>query len=132
LELEEVHYRKAEAEDSYLQSSATLLERTVNNKPKAGQELGDTNWSVAGWNFAHERFSVQILPAFENESKDGPPAHILDTQTGSTMQKSLLLTLLALSTSVTSAQNCISLSGSKTCPAFNASSISTDSYLVGL
>jgi len=48
------------------------------------------------------------------------------------MHNPLLLALLASSTSLSLAQSCISLAGSTTCPAFNASSVSTDAYLVGL
>ena len=42
----------------------------------------------------------------------------------------LALTIVASSIPFTSAQSCIPLSGSTQCPAFNVSSISTDSALV--
>lgn len=45
--------------------------------------------------------------------------------------RTALLSILATAPAAM-AQNCISLSGSTQCPAFNASSISTDSTLVGL
>ncbi|KIV87214.1 hypothetical protein PV11_02776 [Exophiala sideris] len=48
------------------------------------------------------------------------------------MTKYLFLGALALLAPPTFAQSCISLQGSTTCPAFNASSISTDTSLVGL
>src|SRR5205814_457657 len=115
---------------SYLQSTGIrdITGAIVNNKRKAGQELGRDTLVVAGWNFLHERFSPRITCFREREQKTSSTSSTYTNR--STMQKSLLLTLLASSTSVTLAQNCISLSGSKTCPAFNASSISTDSYLV--
>ena len=129
-------FRKAEAGTLlgfYLQSTEIrdITGAIVNNKLKAGQELGRHTLVVAGWKFLYERFSPRITCFREREQRRPPPTYSRHTNR-STMQKSLLLTLLASSTSVTLAQNCISLSGSKTCPAFNASSISTDSYLVGL
>jgi hypothetical protein len=50
----------------------------------------------------------------------------------SAMRKPLVLGLLAWSASTTLAQSCISLAESTTCSAFNASSISTNSDLIGL
>ena len=48
------------------------------------------------------------------------------------MKTPFLLGLLASSTSVALAQNCIPLAGSTTCSAFNTSSISTGSDLTAL
>ena len=51
---------------------------------------------------------------------------------GGVRKSAIALYALALTISTASAQTCIPLSGSTQCPAFNASSISTDSSLVGL
>jgi len=48
------------------------------------------------------------------------------------MARSMFLGVIALLAPTALAQSCISLAESTTCPAFNASSISTDSALVGL
>lgn len=48
------------------------------------------------------------------------------------MKKSLLLALLASSTSLSLAQSCISLAGSTTCPAFQSASIATSPEVQGL
>ncbi|KAI9761010.1 MAG: hypothetical protein M4579_001273 [Chaenotheca gracillima] len=75
--------------------------------------------------------SGEDLGRREVRKSSGQRAPSRRTSTQHKMKSTILQSLLALSTaSLVNAQSCISLSGSTVCPAFNQSSVSTDSGLV--
>lgn len=70
-----------------------------------------------------------IMPAPSREGRGSGPSKRKQRSTGFNTKTVLLGALAAVPGAM--AQNCISLSGSTQCPAFDSASISTDSTLVG-